>query len=337
MRTDKRAAVGVEIAASAARIALVDGGGTVRFRTEAKTLKGRPVVATLEPYLRAIDQAMVHAEREGLAVAGLGVSLPGTIDPSARRPLSIPVLPSLNHFPLCDLLEARYSLPAQLHVDVDAALLGEHRFGVGKGFKRILFLTVNAVVGAALVIDGKIDRDSTKYVGHVSHLLVSSSGPRCSCGKRGCINTLVSMEAMQKMVKRAVLRGQETSLLERLNNRECFTPQLLAEEAIRGDVVAAQVYDEIGRLLGMAAFQYITIFEPDTLILGGKILGSYASEIVSKQVNALCLNRASTCVREIVKVVPARLGDDASLIGSVAALFDPKASRMATVSSRSCG
>src|SRR5947209_17644191 len=98
-------------------------------------------------------------------------------------------------------------------------------------------------------------------------MLVSSNGPGCSCGRHGCINTLVSLEAMQKMVQRALRRGEQTSLTQRLLNREYFSSQLLAEEAERGDSVSLQVYGEVGRWLGVATTRYIDLFEPHRLIL----------------------------------------------------------------------
>ena len=165
----------------------------------------RPSVVTV---LLSAFVSLAHAQKEGLHVRGLGVCVPGSLDPITRRPLIIPTLASLNGFPLGDFLEARYNLPTSLHVDVDAALLGEQRFGAGKGFRRLLFLTVNAVVGASLFIDGQLEHSAQQYVGHISHMLVSSNGPRCSCGKRGCINTLISIDAMQKMVQRALRRGE---------------------------------------------------------------------------------------------------------------------------------
>jgi glucokinase len=319
-KTDKGVAVGVEIAGSRATVALVDRHGRVRHRCYAKTLWGRPAAATLEPYFRTIETILAHAKSEGLPVRGLGICIPGTLDQATRRPQIIPILPSLNDFPLCDLLEARYNLPAQIHVDVDAALLGEYRFGAGKGFRRLLFLNVNAVVGAALVIDGNLERSAQEYVGHVCHVLVSTSGPRCSCGKRGCINTLVSMEAMQKMVRRALRRGEQTSLLQRLSNREFFSQQLLAEEALRGDTVALQVYGEVGRWLGAATARYISKYEPNVLILGGGVLG--ASELLLANVRNALIVQSSSKVCDLLEVVPSRLGADAALIGSVSPFFN---------------
>src|SRR5450755_1078041 len=207
MHRDRRVAVGIEVGSGKTTVALIDYYGRVIQRSHAKTLRGRPASATLDPYVRAIDDLLTAARADGLTICGMSVSIPGTLDAAQRRPLNVSLLPSLNGFPLCDYLETRYHLPAQLLVDVDAAILGEHRFGVGKGFQRLLFLTVNAVVGASLVVDGQLERSEQGYMGHVCHLPVAASGPRCSCGKRGCINTLVSTDAMQKMVQRALRRA----------------------------------------------------------------------------------------------------------------------------------
>ena len=319
MSTDKSVAIGVELSGGGASVALVDRRGRVLQRCIARTLRGRPAIATLEPYIRAIDTILAYAHVEKLRVKGLGVSIPGTLDATNRRPIQIPTLPSLNDFPLYDFLEARYKLPIFLHVDVDAALLGEHRFGVGKGYSRLLFVTVSAVVGVALVVDGRVEREAPEYVGHISHMLVASHGPLCSCGKRGCINTLVSMEAMQKMVQRALRRGEETSLRQRLLNREYFSSKLLAEEAVRGDSVALQVYGEVGRWLGTATAKYISLFDPNILIIGGGVLS--ASDLLLAQVQASLLAQTAIEVRERVEVVPARLGNDAVVLGVVVPLF----------------
>jgi glucokinase len=319
-KSNKSVALGVEIAGSRATVALVDRHGRIRHRCYAKTLWGRPAAATLEPYLRAIEAAITYAKSEGLRVRGLGISIPGTLNQATRRPLLIPTLPSLNDFPMCDLLEARYNLPSQLYVDVDAAVLGEYHFGAGKGFRRLLFLAVNAVVGAALVIDGKLEQSAQEYVGHVCHMLVSTNGPRCSCGKRGCINTLVSMEAIKKMVQRALRRGEQTSLLQRLHNREYLSQQLLAEEAIRGDKVALQVYGEVGRWLGAATARYMSIFEPNVLILGGGVLS--ASQLLLSQVRSALMEQSSSNVYNMLVVAPSRLGADAALIGAAVPFFN---------------
>jgi glucokinase len=312
--TNKRVAIGMEITRGRATIVLVDHHGKIHHRFYAQTLRGRPAIATLEPYLRALETALLYAKSKCLQVAGLGVSIPGTLDVTTRRPGAIPILPSLYDFPLCDLLEARYNLPAHLHVDVDAALLGEFYFGVGKGFRRLLFLNVNTVVGAAVVIDGKLETSEHPYVGHACHVPVSMSGPRCSCGKYGCINALISMEAMQKMVQRALRRGEQTNLTRRLMNREHFSPQLLAEEALRGDPVALHVYCEVGRWIGAATARYINIYEPEMLILGGGVLSVNELLIANVQSSLMLHSPSKTCTG--FEIVPSRLGSDAALIGA---------------------
>ncbi|HEY1352005.1 MAG TPA: ROK family protein [Ktedonobacteraceae bacterium] len=316
--TDKHIALSVEVGGSQATIALVDRRGNVRQRRYAKMLWNRTPTATLEPCLRAIDELLQVARTDRLDVRGLGFALPGSLDLTTRRPLLIPTLPALNNFRLADLLEARYHLPATLSVDVDAAALGEYHFGIGRGFRRLLLLSANAVVGASLILDGQVEATSQEYVGHISHLPVSSNGPRCSCGKRGCINMLVTLDALQKALQRAVRRGESTSLLGRLTNRERFSLQLLAEEAHAGDAVATQIYSEVNRWLSAATARYIDVFEPNALVLGGFFS---TCELLLSGIRSSLGNCCASRVCNMVEVVPATLGRDAPLLGAAVSLL----------------
>jgi glucokinase len=311
-------ALSIEVGGSQATIALVDNEGRVRQRRYAKMLWNRPPNATLEPCLRAIDEALSYARASLWRVRGLGFALPGSLDMTSRRPTVIPALPALNHFPLADVLEARYNLPVTLHVDVDAAALGEYHFGTGRGFRRLLLLSANAVVGASLVIDGEIEPAPQEYVGHICHLPISSSGPRCSCGKRGCINTLVTLDALQRALQRALKRGEKTSLLRRLSNHERFSLELLAEEALAGDAVASQLYSEVSRWLGAATARYIDTFEPNALILGGFF--STSQQLLSAIRRGIG-SHSSARVCSMVEIATAQLGQDASLLGAAVSLL----------------
>lgn len=316
--TGNPVAISVKVGGYQATVAIVERTGRIYQRCYAKILWNRPPTTTLEPCLRAIGQMLDVARAEGLSVCGLGLSLPGSLDPTSRRPTIIPALPALKNFPLADLLEARYHLPTSLHVDVDAAALGEYYFGIGRGFRRLLLLSANAVVGASFVLDGRIERASQEYIGHICHLSVASNGPRCSCGKRGCINTLVTLDALQKTIQRALRRGETSSFLSRLTNREPFSLQLLVEETQAGDAVATQIYSEISRWLGTASARYIDLFEPNVLILGG--LFSSSEVLLSGIRNSLDSN-TSARVCSMVEVATAQLGQDAQLLGTAGALF----------------
>lgn len=316
--TDKEVVVSVEIGGSQAAIALVDRAGRVRQRRYAKMLWNRPPIPTLEPCLRAINDLLVSARAEGLHIRGLGCALPGSLDPTSRRPTVISALPALTDFPLADALEACCKLPVVLSVDVDAAALGEYHFGARRGFRRLLLLSANAVVGASLVIDGQVEAAPREYMGHICHLPVASNGPRCSCGKRGCINTLVTLDALQRSLQRAQRRGETSSLLRRLTNRERFSLQLLAEEAHAGDAVASQIYTEVSRWLGAATARYIDIFEPNALLLGGFF--STSEQLLSGIRDSLGAS-SSARVCSMVEVATATLGQDAALLGATVSLF----------------
>jgi glucokinase len=319
MSDEKGVAVGLEIGGEQATIALVDRHGHIYHRCTTKTLRGRPALATLEPYVRAIDALLESAQADGFSVEGIGISLPGSVNPITRRPVQVPLFPTLNGFPLCDLLEKRYGISAALHADVDAAILGEHLFGVGGEQQRLLFLTMNAVVGASFVADGRLEQEGKQYIGHICHVLVSTSGPRCSCGKYGCINTLISIDAMKRMVQRALRRGEETTLSERFRNHECLSYQLLAEEANRGDSLAVRVYKEVARWLCAAIMQYINLFKPTIFIVGGSILD--AGDLLFNQIRLALDGKQFAAISRSITIVPAYLGRDAALIGATVPLF----------------
>src|ERR1051326_8325878 len=115
MSSDSSVGVGVMVEGRQTTVALIDHHGRVVRHCVAKTLHGRPPLATLEPYLRAIDELLAFAHEQYRRVRGIGVSIPGSLDDTRRRPLVVPVLPALNGFPLYDLLRARYELPVALY------------------------------------------------------------------------------------------------------------------------------------------------------------------------------------------------------------------------------
>ncbi len=319
MSDAKGVAVGVEIGGEQATIALVDRHGHIHRRCTAKTLRGRPALATLEPYVRTIDAMLESMQADGFYVDGIGISIPGSVDPVTRRPVQVPMFPAFNGFPLCDLLENRYHVSASLHADVDAAILGEHLFGAGRDQQRLLFLTINAVVGASFVADGQLEQAGKQYIGHICHVPISSSGPRCSCGKYGCINTLISIDAMKRMVQRALRRGEETTLTQRFLNHEYLSYQLLAEEANRGDSLAVRIYREIARWLCAAIMQYISLFKPTVFIVGGSVLD--AGDLLFNQIRVALDGKQFAPITRSLRIEPAYLGRDAALIGATVPLF----------------
>src|SRR5207244_11009985 len=107
--------------------------------------------------------------------------------------------------------------------------------------------------------------------------------------------------------------------VRRLNDREHFSQQLLAEEALRGDTVALQVYGEVGKWLGAATAKYINRYEPDVLILGGGAL--CANELLIANVRSSLIAQSSSKTCRVLEIVPSHLDSDAALIGAVVDLF----------------
>src|ERR1700730_13451103 len=166
---------------------------------------------------------------------------------------------------------------------------------------------------------GELEQHSQAGLGHVAHLPIATSGPRCSCGRRGCINSLISLEAIQKLALRSFQRAEENGSLSSLIRRGALNAQILAEVAIQGDPVALRIYEEIGRWLGAAVARYIGLYSPEALILGGSILS--ANEVLFASMQSTLTIHVATITDRPVKIALAHLGSDAALIGASIALF----------------
>src|SRR6185437_1068340 len=121
-----------------------------------------------------------------------GVSFGGPVDPVCRRTLLSHHGPGWEEFALVDRVEEIWRSPAKMENDANAAALGECRYGAGRGYRHVLYLTVSTGIGAGIVIDGELYRGARGLSGELGNTIVMPGGPRCPCGKRGCLEAVAS-------------------------------------------------------------------------------------------------------------------------------------------------
>ncbi|MGH2458653.1 MAG: ROK family protein, partial [Chloroflexota bacterium] len=124
--------------------------------------------------------------------AAVGASFGGPVDASCRRALLSHHGPGWEDFPLADRVEEIWQVPVKLENDANAAALGECRFGAGQGFRDVLYLTISTGIGAGIVLGGELFRGARGLSGELGHTIVAPGGPRCPCGKRGCLEAVAS-------------------------------------------------------------------------------------------------------------------------------------------------
>ncbi|MEA2512686.1 MAG: hypothetical protein QOJ59_2173, partial [Thermomicrobiales bacterium] len=165
--------------------------------------------------------------------------------------------------PIGRLLEERLALPVVLDNDVNTLTLAEQWFGAGAGVADFLVVTLGRGVGMGMVLDGRLYRGGNGGAGEFGHATMATDGPLCDCGKRGCLEALVSSPALLR-------RLQST-----LGSDVTFDEAVALARA--GDPTARAVFAEAGRILGLALSHLINIFNPPLLIVGGE--GAVAADL----------------------------------------------------------
>jgi glucokinase len=195
----------------------------------------------------------------------VGVALPGFLDPGRRRVVRLSNLPVLDGIPLERELRERTGLPVHLDTDTNAGAVAEAVLGAGNGCRRVLYLTLGTGVGAALVVDGAPVRVSRHTVGQVAHIPLAASGPRCSCGGRGCAESLLSSAGLLRRARGAGLAGLATT--------EDLWRAALSGRGRRA-AAARAVWRGAGELAGGLLSLLAGLFSPDAVIVGGGTAGA---------------------------------------------------------------
>jgi N-acetylglucosamine repressor len=212
------------------------------------------VVAHLAETVEAL-----RAAHPGRRVVGLGLGLAGVVDRAAGVCRFSPFL-RWRDVPLRRLLEARLDLPVVIENDVNTLALAEQWFGAGVGVADFLVVTLGRGVGLGMVLDGRLYRGGRGGGGEFGHVTVDPQGPRCQCGKRGCLEALVSDPALLAQSRRAL--GPGVSLPEAVRR------------ARGGDAAAQAVFAAAGRTLGAALAALVNLLDPPLIIVGGEGAGT---------------------------------------------------------------
>ncbi|MGH9941180.1 MAG: ROK family protein [Pyrinomonadaceae bacterium] len=317
-------------------IAAIDIGGT-KIALGLADLDGQPL-----PFRRfptrvergprpIIDEAINELERmageTGARIVAVGVGCGGPLDRRRGLILSPPNLPGWDEFPIVRQIEERLGLPVLLDNDANAAALGEHEYGAGRGRRNLVYITISTGIGGGLIINHQLVHGVGDGAGEVGHMLVQPDGPPCGCGARGCLEALCSGTSIaRRAVERLAHDGRPSTL--GAGGAENITAHAVADAARAGDAVACEVWDETIHYLARGLSNIIAALAPEAIILGGGVSTSGDQLLVP-------LRRR---VRESVKIMPveqvhilqASLGGDSGIYGALIIGRRALAARQAT-------
>lgn len=264
--------------------------------------------------MRSDLDTMINLGSELLAgekPAAVGVSFGGPVDYKSGVVRLSHHVPGWENTPLQRVVEDEFNAPAQVDNDANAAALGEYRFGAGRGYEALLYITTSTGVGGGWILNRRPWRGYDGMAGEIGHTVVDPNGPICLCGKRGCVERLASGPYMAQDF--LAEQGGEGAGEQRSGGAE-VTGKRVAELAAQGDRAALRVLERGAWALGVAIGNAANLVNPQLFVLGGGVTKSGALwwESVRRVARETALPEVD------FEVVPAVLGDDAPLWGAVA-------------------
>ncbi|MFC4873346.1 ROK family protein [Negadavirga shengliensis] len=248
-------------------------------------------------------------------VIAVGITMPGLVDGVA----------GVNHTylkvgkkPLKDQLEAKFGRRVFIENDARAKTLAEFRFGNKKNHKNVLGIFVDWGIGLGIIIDEKLYRGYSGFAGEFSHSpLFDSKEISCTCGKRGCLESVASGSAVVRLAKEALVLDKE-SILARMakGKEENLEPSVVVEAAIAGDQRAISILSDVGLDLGRGIAILIQLLNPELIILGGAIAeaNQYITTPIQQALNIYSMAK----LREKSEIELSKLGNEVGLRGAVA-------------------
>jgi glucokinase len=318
--------VGVDVGGTKVAAGLMHCDGEIEGHARAPMVANSTAAAGLAAVTSAIDKLLANGLPSRCHIRGIGICAPGPLDPRTGVIINPPNVLCWRNFPLAEKISQAYGVPVKVDNDANAAALGEARWGAGKGYRNVFYTCIGTGIGTGIVFDGHIYHGRTGAAGEGGHMSIDRHGPRCKCGKPGCIEILASGPAIVTRARAKVAEdpARGAALLALANGRsEQITGELVGQASAAGDPVATEVLRETTESLTLWLGNIIDLLEPDVIIIGGGVAAMLNPffEDIRKRLPGCCVN--SRC--QEIPVVKARYGAEAGVAGGAALCWDQAA------------
>lgn len=291
--------VGVDLGATNVKFGLINKDRIVLKRvlpTRSFTSKENLISGLCQNIKRILSMAGISKEN----ILGIGFGLPGPIDSRKGIVHYFPNIKGWHNVALRRIIQKKMGLAVFIDNDANLMSLAEARLGAAKGKKNIVGITLGTGVGGGILVDGSLYRGSGLVAGELGHIPLNENGPKCNCGGIGCLERYIGNRYILENARKAF--GKNISLED------------LSLLANQGSGKAKKIWRGVAGHLGIALTAVVNFFNPDTIVIGGGV--SSAGRIILDNVRKVIKVRAMPTHGKSVKVVKAKLGNDAGILGA---------------------
>ncbi len=296
----KRFIIGIDLGGTNLKCALLDYNLKIKARSSFSTKSFSNKQRLISGIVDSINDFIVSQKLIKGSILGVGVGLPGPVDSIKGIVHFLPNIPGWKEVDLKRILEQKTNLSVFIDNDAKLMALAEHKVGSAKNYSNVLCLTLGTGVGGGLIINNSLYRGEDNAAGEVGHLPINEHGPICGCGSKACLEVYVGNNRIIKHARK--IFGSKVTLEE------------VSKLAQNNNSKAVKFWDEVGSKLGLALSGVVNLLNLDAIVIGGGV--SSAGKELFKSVKKTIFSRAMSVQAKRVKILKAKLGNDAGMIGA---------------------
>ncbi len=313
--------IGLDLGGTNIKAGVVDDRGRVRAAESVPT----PVDGPSAVIDAMIGLTSVVAESAGIRVddvACIGVGSPGLLDFERGIIIALPNLPGWADLPLRDHIAQRTGRPVIVENDANAAAFGEFWVGAGRdpSIRHMVMLTLGTGIGTGLIINGRVLHGGFNLGAEGGHVILDPDGPACGCGQRGCLESLASASHLARRAAEVLDAGERSSLQTIHQRGDSITSKDVFEAVEAGDALARRLAEQTATYLAIGCINLCRLLDPQMIVFAGGM--ALAGDMLFDLVRGAFDRRTWSVAKDRVKIVPARLGNDAGFIGAAAVAWD---------------
>ena len=313
--------VGIDIGGTKLATVVADKDGNILQKVRKPTESEKGPRHAVQLLLEMVDEVLDLAALPRADISGIGVSCGGPLDTKTGIIYSPPNLPGWDALPLKEMIESEFHIPTVIENDANASALAEARFGGGRGYDYVLYMTMSTGIGGGIVANGEIYHGANDSAGEVGHQVLLPDGPLCGCGQHGCLEALCSGPAIARRAQAAVIDQPHTKIVALAEGEiDSVRSEHVLQAARDGDALAIALVEETAYYMGWGIANLVNILNPQIVLLGtiAVAAGDLLLDPIRRTVTEMAMQRPV----EAVKIMPAELGDSIGDLAAISLVID---------------
>ena len=306
-------AVGVDLGGTTVKTGLVDSSGKIIVQSKLPARAEENPEAVVEQIKKSINEVLPHAQ--GKSIAGIGIGTPGLVQNPGGVVKSPPNFKGWDVVNLGAELEKTFSMKVEVDNDANVAAVAESKFGAGKEYPDFLFVIWGTGVGGGIIMNNKIYRGPHGGAGEVGHISIKYDGLQCKCGTKGCVEAYVGQKYLSNRTIEKLRANPDSKILQLVGgDLSKVEPVYISKAAEAGDQLAKDIFIEAGTFMGVMIGGVMNALDFRVTVIGGGV--SAVGDFVYEAIRNSVLHNVQKPLREGIKIVRAKLGNEAGILGA---------------------